>query len=267
MLPPVFPQPNIVLSRCIEHASCRWDGQMIENSVVRALKPYVNFQVVCPEVEIGLPVPRDPLRVVETNDGKFLFEPSTGRDLTSEMGTFVTEFIRTLEDVDGFIFKSKSPSCGVQSTKIFTDIYAEDPLKRGAGLFGGAILQEYPWHPIEEERNLIDITARELFFARIFTTRSFREVNKAASLADLEEFHLNHADLLNAFSGKLARKMDELLSAATQEDFESTSVQYEQLLYEIFCLAPYLGAQVQLRDYFPPALTDIKIPIQELPEN
>ncbi|HTY07903.1 MAG TPA: DUF523 domain-containing protein, partial [Candidatus Edwardsbacteria bacterium] len=78
----------MVASRCLEFEACRYNGQMIPCPVVRQLQPLADFRPVCPEVEIGLGVPRDPIRIVESKGKRSLYQPSTGRDLTETMGDF-----------------------------------------------------------------------------------------------------------------------------------------------------------------------------------
>ena len=78
-----FPKPIVVLSECLEFEACRYNGQVIPDSFVKQIEPYVNFMPVCPEIEIGLGVPRDPIRVISQGTETRLFQPVTGRDISS----------------------------------------------------------------------------------------------------------------------------------------------------------------------------------------
>jgi uncharacterized protein YbbK (DUF523 family) len=101
-----FPKPIVVTSRCFEWDACRYNGLMIPNNFVQALEPWVEFRPVCPELEIGLGVPRDPVRIVRKGGGRKLVQPATGRDLTGLMSEFSARFLDTLSEADGFILKS-----------------------------------------------------------------------------------------------------------------------------------------------------------------
>jgi len=90
-----FPKPIVVLSKCIEFDHCRYNGQMIASDFIKSLEPYVKFLPICPEVEISLGVPRDPLRLVSDGiEGDMrLVQPMTGRDVTLDMNSFATSFL------------------------------------------------------------------------------------------------------------------------------------------------------------------------------
>ncbi|HMK16240.1 MAG TPA: DUF523 domain-containing protein, partial [Methanomicrobiales archaeon] len=88
-----FPRPGVVVSRCITFDPVRYDGSLIPSEVVERMKPFVEFIPVCPEVEIGLPIPRDPIRIVRVGRRDRLVQPSTGWDLTGEMEQFAREFL------------------------------------------------------------------------------------------------------------------------------------------------------------------------------
>ena len=83
-----FQKPIILISKCLEFEACRYDGKIISNKYIQALKPHVKFIPICPEVEIGLGIPRDPIHIIQKNDHQILFQPSKANDLTDEMGKF-----------------------------------------------------------------------------------------------------------------------------------------------------------------------------------
>lgn len=98
-----FEKPYLISSKCIEFEPCRYNGLIIKNSLVENLKEYAEFQPVCPEVGIGLGVPRDPVRVVETSNEIELFQPATGKKFSHEMNKFSESFLNSVKTVDGFI--------------------------------------------------------------------------------------------------------------------------------------------------------------------
>ena len=139
-----FSRPVIVLSRCLEMEACRWNGDVIRSEVVRELEPYVEYITVCPEADIGLGIPRDPIRAA-WNDGTLrLFQPSTGDDVTQSMAHYAQTFLDEIGEVDGFLLKSRSPSCGFKDVKYYHSKDEKAMVKeKGAGFFGGAVIDRF----------------------------------------------------------------------------------------------------------------------------
>jgi uncharacterized protein YbbK (DUF523 family) len=131
-----FPKPKIVASKCLEFEACRFNGQVISDAFVRSLRDTVEFITVCPEVEIGLGTPREPIRIIEIQGRKSLKQPATGRDVTAEMQNFSRQFLDSLPEVDGFILKSRSPSCGPKDVRVYSE--SGLPAKNSTGFFAQA---------------------------------------------------------------------------------------------------------------------------------
>ena len=110
-------KPKVVVSRCIEFDKVRYDGQIIKNDFVERLKSFVDFIPVCPEVEIGLSIPREFLRIVASKTELRLLQPKTGLDLTSKMMDFISSFFSSIPEVDGFILKNRSPTSALKDAK------------------------------------------------------------------------------------------------------------------------------------------------------
>ena len=150
-----FSKPIVVVSKCIEFEFCRWNGMIIKSPFVKLLKSYVDFRPVCAEMEIGLGTPRDPVRLVLENEDLKMIQPSTNRNLTSEMTNFSKDYLDSLGIVDGFILKSKSPSCGLFQTKHYSSIIKGSHVsQKGPGLFGKAVTSRFPDKAIETEGRL-----------------------------------------------------------------------------------------------------------------
>jgi len=115
-----FSKPIITISKCLTFSPCRYDAQIINNDFIERLKPFVNFQVVCPEFEIGLGIPRAPLRVIYFDNRKHLFQPNSDRFFTKEIEDYTQKMLPLFKDSDGFILKESSPSCGLGSAKYYT---------------------------------------------------------------------------------------------------------------------------------------------------
>ena len=102
-----YNKPKILISKCLEFEACRYDGQIITNKYIKLLKNYIDFITICPEVEIGLGIPRDPIHLINKNDNLSLYQPTTKRDLGNNMQSFAEKFINSLDYIDGIILKSK----------------------------------------------------------------------------------------------------------------------------------------------------------------
>jgi uncharacterized protein YbbK (DUF523 family) len=161
-----FVRPRVVVSKCLGFAACRYNGAIISDDFVARLKDFAALVPVCPEMEIGLGCPRDPIRVLSVDGKRRLVQPSTGRDVTDDMRSFAARFLEALGGVDGFILKSRSPSCGTADTKIFGGMNDDEPIDRGPGFFAAAVLERFPDLPVEDELRLGDEAARERFLKR-----------------------------------------------------------------------------------------------------
>jgi len=176
-----------VVSRCLELAACRYDGAVIETPLIRRLEPFVDLVPVCPELEIGLGVPRDPVRLVTLGgapDEPRMVQPSTGRDLTGAMTGFSRAFLERVAPVDGFLLKSRSPSCGIEDTKLYAGAEShgeETPVGLGAGLFARAVLERFGHLPVADEERLADPEACHRFLAELFARARRRQAGAAAA--------------------------------------------------------------------------------------
>lgn len=130
-------KPKILFSRCF-FEPVRYNGGLVVDEFVEKLKKYVDCVYLCPEVEIGLGVPRAPVIIKQNNNEKRLIQQETGLDLTDKMISYVENVIKQLNKIDGAVLKAKSPSCGVSSTKLYrngvvigkTDGFLAESLKK-----------------------------------------------------------------------------------------------------------------------------------------
>jgi len=160
--------PRIVVSRCLGFEACRYDGSMVQSSAVERLKAFCECVPVCPEMEIGLGVPRPPIRVVRGRDGDRLVQPETGRDLTEAMNCFAEEFLRSVGPVDGFVLKARSPSCGLGDVEVFAGPLFSRPLaRRVSGFFARAVERRYPHLPVASEGRLEGPRVFDEFLTRV----------------------------------------------------------------------------------------------------
>ena len=198
-------RPRVVISRCLGFAACRWDGEMLADACVERLSPHVDCITVCPEMEIGLGVPREPIRIESLGGGLRLFQPATGRDLTREMRSLGAAFMASLAQVDGFLLKARSPSCGPDDAKIHSPGDETHVMGRGPGLFAASALAAFPDLAVESEEALRDSAAREHYLTRIFASARLRDIERRGAPGELIAFHARNELLLAAHErGQLA---------------------------------------------------------------
>lgn len=193
-----FPRPVVVMSKCLELEACRYNGQAIRAPFVLQLEPHVRLEAICPEVEIGLGVPRDPIRLVLLGGRQHLVQPSTGQDLTERMADFSRRYLSAVGEVDGFLLKSRSPSCGIKDTKLHGE-KDSGPIGKGAGMFGAAVLKRFPLAAVEDEGRLTNLRLRHHFLTKLFARAALREVKRQGSMAELVRFHTAYKLLLMAY--------------------------------------------------------------------
>ena len=143
-------KPRVVVSRCLGFEHCRWNAKIVNSDAVEVLRESVEFVTVCPEQDIGLGVPRKPINLVLVDGVVRVIQSETGRDVTDDLRGFSVSFLENLGKVDGFILKSRSPSCGWGTTKI----HDGSSVKMGSGVFASCVETHYPDAVILDEEML-----------------------------------------------------------------------------------------------------------------
>jgi uncharacterized protein YbgA (DUF1722 family)/uncharacterized protein YbbK (DUF523 family) len=240
-------KPTIVVSRCLGFDACRYNGQMIPNRFLRQLEPFAKLELVCPEVEIDLGIPRDPIRIVAGENGERLVQPSTGLDLTDRMVGFREKYLSGLGTVDGFVLKARSPSCGVSDAKVQGGMDNKaQTLRRGPGMFASAVITKFPGAAIEDEGRLTNFRIREHFLTRLFTTAEFREVAKRPSMRKLVAFHSRHKLLLMGVNQTKMRALGRLVGNHEKRPVAEIVADYETGLADALAKMPRYTSHVNV---------------------
>ena len=223
------------ISSCLLGAQVRYDGgHKLDRYLCDVLGEYVDYVPVCPEVEVGLPIPRESLRLVkDKNDQVRLMFSRSGGDITEQMENWARRRVRQLEEerLDGFIFKSKSPSSGMERVKLY-DLNGV-PRKVGVGVFARIFMAHFPLLPVEEEGRLNDPKLRENFITAIFTLKRWRQLlGQGQSVSNLIDFHSRHKLLLLSHSEKIYRDLGRLVANSKQLPLEELFRQYQILLMQ-----------------------------------
>jgi uncharacterized protein YbgA (DUF1722 family)/uncharacterized protein YbbK (DUF523 family) len=213
------------------------------------LKPHVEFLPVCPEVEIGLGVPRDPIRIIERQKKRYLLQPSTDRDVSQQMSSFVQQFISEQHNIDGFLLKSQSPSCGTRDVKIYPAVIHSAAIRREAGFFGEHVLAQFPFLAVEDEMRLQNPVIRQHYLTKIFTFSNFRKIKETASLQQLLQFHTENKYLLMGYSQKELRILGNILANQNKQNLAKVFSDYEQHLNSTFSKAPRYTSEINVLNH------------------
>jgi uncharacterized protein YbgA (DUF1722 family) len=157
-------------------------------------------------------VPREPVRIVEVEGEPQLYQPATDTYWTEPMRAFASQTLDGLPEVDGFLFKSRSPTCGLKDVKVYPDRPKAMPSNKGVGLFAAAVLERYPNLAIEDEGRLTNFSLREHFLTRVFTWAAFRRTREAGSMGALVEFHAQNKLLLMAYNQSEMRVLGRIVA-------------------------------------------------------
>lgn len=202
------------VSSCLLGEKVRYDGgHQLDRFLTGTLSRFVEYVPVCPEVEVGLPTPRETLRLVGEPEEQRLVFSKSGEDITVRMATWAKKRVAELEkeDLCGFIFKSKSPSSGMERVKLYDRNGV--PKKQGVGLFAQAFMEHFPLLPVEEDGRLHDPRLRENFIETIFVLKRWRDAMAGGmTRGKLVNFHTRHKLLLLSHSTEIYRQMGKLVA-------------------------------------------------------
>lgn len=244
-----FPKPNLFFSKCLGFENCRYNGQMITDAFVEHLKPYVNITTVCPEMSIGLEVPRPTLRVVSEKGEFKLYQPKTDKEFTKEMNAFADLYLNNLHDIDGFLLKGGSPSCGQKNVKVYNGMAKVTGSTRGIGIFGSKVKEIFPYIPAEDEGRLHNYRIRDNFLTRIFMSADFRKVKESNCLSELINFHSRNKLLLMANSQKYTKILGRIAGNNEHKDINVIFDDYEQNLKLAFEKLPRYSNNINVLMY------------------
>jgi len=221
-------RPLIGISSCLLGQKVRYDGTAKRNRwLVDELGRHVEYRPICPEVAIGMDTPRPPIRLVGFPDQtRVLGVEDPSLDVTEELENFALSSASRLNHVSGYVFMSKSPSCGMERVKLYNAKgHAE---KNGVGAYARVILQSLPNLPCEEEGRLNDPMLRENFVNRVFAYRRWQSMRAAGLNArDLIEYHARHKYMVMAHSQAAYQRLGRLLSHLKGVDLERVADAYE----------------------------------------
>jgi uncharacterized protein YbgA (DUF1722 family)/uncharacterized protein YbbK (DUF523 family) len=222
------------ISACLLGEEVRYDGgHKLDRYLTDTLGRYVEYVPVCPEVEAGFGIPREAMHLEGDPNAPRLVTRQTKRDLTKPMLTWAKKRVLELEaqDLCGFIFKSRSPSSGMERIPVFNE--KGMPVKKGVGLFARTFMGHFSLLPVEDEGRLHDPKLRENFIECVFVFKRWREcLSRGKSRRGLIDFHTKHKLLVLSHSPKHYQMMGRLVGQAKTFALGELYQTYQRLLLE-----------------------------------
>jgi uncharacterized protein YbgA (DUF1722 family)/uncharacterized protein YbbK (DUF523 family) len=224
---------RIGVSACLLGKEVRYDGQHKRDAfLVDQLGLFVEWITVCPEVEVGMGIPRESVRLVASRTGSLrMLGNHTGTDWTSRMNSLADSRAKHLvkAGLSGFVLKSKSPSCGMERVKVYeSEKPAARATKTGVGLFAATLMREMPNLPVEEEGRLNDTALRENFIERVFAYHRLQKLWRSHwRYGQLVAFHTAHKMALLAHSTDGYRRLGRLVAGGRALERSELRSQYE----------------------------------------
>jgi len=222
------------ISSCLLGNNVRWNGgHQRDRYLVETLGQFVEWVPVCPEVEVGLGIPRETLRLVGDADHPRLITTKTKVDHTDAMQQWARGRLKDLarEDLCGFVFKCDSPSSGMVRVKVYNA--KGHPEKKGVGIFARAFMDQFPLIPVEDDGRLHNPAIRENFIEQVFTLKRWRETRARRScVGNVVDFHSRNKLLLMAHSPKHLKVMGKLVADGKAKACRPLYREYEEQLLE-----------------------------------
>lgn len=218
----------IGISACVLGENVRFDGGHKKCLFATdELAPHVEYRAICPEVGIGLTVPRPAIRLISNTERIALVETkNSAQDYTDVMLEYSRKMMIQLQNskLCGYIVCAKSPTCGMERVKIYQD---NNVKKDGVGLYTDMLLKRMPWLPVEEDGRLNDPILRENFVTRLFCLHDFyKSLGEQPTAGKLIAFHSRYKLILMAHHPDSYRALGRLVSEIKHHDFNEFMQKY-----------------------------------------
>ena len=232
-------QIKVGISACVLGENVRFDsGHKLNRFVVDELTDHFSFVPVCPEVGIGMPIPRPAIRLVSDQERIALVEgKDQSKDYTHAMQTFSRNKVQALSQSNlcGYVVCAKSPTCGMERVKVYKNNRAD---KEGVGLFTQELIRQMPWLPIEEDGRLNDPCLRENFISRVYCLNDFyASVGEESAAGTIDAgkfiaFHSRYKLTLMAHCPRMYKKLGRMVAQITEYPPEQFYSEYRSGLME-----------------------------------
>ncbi|MDT8427799.1 MAG: DUF523 and DUF1722 domain-containing protein [Pseudomonadales bacterium] len=214
------------ISSCLLGEEVRYDGQhQRDNYIVHTLARYFEFRSFCPEVAIGLGIPRPTIRLLEKED-KIICVSSKddSLDYTQALSDVAEQQKNWHQQLCGYILKKSSPSCGMERVKVYRKSRAS---RDGTGIYAARLIQNFPELPVEEEGRLGDAVLRENFIQRVYVMHRWRQLlADGLSVNALLTFHARHKLIIMSHCQKTYRELGPLVAGARKDNVAAVAAEY-----------------------------------------
>lgn len=226
-------KPVLGISACLIGANVRFDGGAFTHKwIAHELSKYVQYESYCPEVAMGLGVPRDTLRLEYKSDTSKpkLIETKSGADLTNQVAPVAERIFKDLSGLSGFILAKNSPSCGVESVKLY-NAKNKIPDAKGQGVFASELIKKEPFLPVVDSGRMHNPVEREKFVKHVMSYHRLKNINP--KIKDLQAFHQKHKYMLMEYAPSEVSALGRIAGNSDKTDFEITYVNYITLFSEV----------------------------------
>ena len=228
-----FPRPRVGVSACLLGEPLRYDGGHLSNDfLTQTLAPHVEWTPVCPESEVGMGTPREPVRLVDVDGALRMRGVHSDTDHTGAMRSWASRRVDELAGLGlhGYVFTKNSPSCGLFRVKVYPS-NGGPAARTGRGLFADALTQRFPLLPVEEQGRLHDLRLRGNFIERIFVYQRWMALLDASPTPSaLVAFHTAHKLTLMAHAPALYRDAGRIAARAGDADWDTVADEYGRVL-------------------------------------
>ena len=229
---------KIGVSSCVLGQSVRYDGGHKRSGfVAKRVSELFDIVPICPEVGMGMSVPRPTIHIREVANGSSviprLVNTKDGAvDHTDKLNLFFQQVQSKITHLDGYIVAAKSPTCGMERIKVYSE-NGDMQHRKGTGMFVALLKQHFPYLPIEEDGRLNDKGLKESFFIRVMAHNAFRErVLAQPSVHHLVQFHSDHKLLLLAYKPELYRQLGRVVANAAKSELTTVLTEYFSLFMQ-----------------------------------
>ncbi len=225
-------KPKVAVSACLLGKKVRHDGgDKHDNYIIDVLSKFLDLVPFCPEVEMGMGVPREPIHFEMDGGEKKLVGVNSKKDYTSLSKRISMEISKSLQDVDGIILMKKSPSCGLEKVKIYNKGI---PNSNGKGVFAETFVNNYPLIPHIDSGRLINNELKELFIRKIYSYYFFKSVK---SVKDLQKFHREHKYIIMEHSHEGVAVLGRIAAGTQKKPFPQIKEDYQKEFSRILDLS------------------------------
>lgn len=252
---------KIAVSSCLLGEEVRFNGgHKLHRWLTKTLGDYADFVAYCPEVAIGLGIPRDPIRLIQTDRGiRAVNTDDASLDHTDALQAYAESVLPEMDGIDGYVLMQGSPSCGMERVKLYNAHGI--PEKIASGLYAEVIMRHKPWLPVEESGRLTDANLVENFVQRLYVYHEWRTTQPWRSPQSLVEFHARQKYLLMMHDYSTYKALGQLLSDLSDKSrLESIGQTYLEGLMQALKKVPKRGHRVNVLQhvmgYFKQQLSD-----------